>query len=363
MKRTVFFISLLLAGVNPALAQTNQPAFDLGELEDESVGTPNEVIVLGTPHLSQLPENFRVEMVQPLISRLVEWSPTAIAVEESSGLLCDKMRRMPEWFEQDIKSYCFDPSIAKSATGLDVPAANAKAETMLAALGVDPKPEARRELAAVFLAAGEPGSALVQWLRLPEHERRADGILSEALVALLRQRATRKNETDLVAARVAAAAGLERLWSVDDQSTYMGELPDEDAYGTAVMAAWNNPATTAQAEEADALEAGLDQPDGLLTMYRTFNAPSYAAVKYRSDFGAALAEPSPEGYGRRYVAYWETRNLRMVANIREVLGRKPGTRMLTIVGASHKGYYESYLAQLRDVKLIDVIPLLESKMD
>jgi hypothetical protein len=143
----------------------------------------------------------------------------------------------------------------------------------------------------------------------------------------------------------------------------MGELPDEDAYGAAIMAAWNNPATTAQAEEADALEAGLDQPDGLLTMYRTFNAPSYAAVKYRSDFGAALAEPSPEGYGRRYVAYWETRNLRMVANIREVLGRKPGTRMLTIVGASHKGYYESYLTQMRDVKLVDVVPLLESKMN
>jgi hypothetical protein len=363
MNYIVFFISVLLAGVNPALAQPDQPAFDLGELEDESVGTPNEVIVLGTPHLSQLPKNFRVEMVQPLISRLVKWRPTAIAVEENSGLLCDKMRRLPERFEQAIKSYCFDPSIAKSATGLDVPAANAKAETMLAALEVDPKPETRRELAAVFLAAGEPGSALVQWLRLPEHERRADDTLSEALVSLLRQGAARRNETELVAARVAAAAGLERLWSVDDQSTFMGELPDEDAYGAAIMAAWNNPATTAQAEEADALEAGLDQPDGLLTMYRTFNAPSYAAVKYRSDFGAALAEPSPEGYGRRYVAYWETRNLRMVANIREVLGRKPGTRMLTIVGASHKGYYESYLTQMRDVKLVDVVPLLESKMN
>ena len=32
----------------------------------------------------------------------------------------------------------------------------------------------------------------------------------------------------------------------------------------------------------------------------------------------------------------------MVANIRDVLSQKPGTRLLAIVGASHKGYYEAY---------------------
>jgi hypothetical protein len=76
-------------------------------------------------------------------------------------------------------------------------------------------------------------------------------------------------------------------------------------------------------------------------------------VAYRSDFGAALNEPSPQGFGRAYVGYWETRNLRMVANIRDVLGRHPGTRLLAIVGASHKGYYEAYLSQMHDVKLAD----------
>ncbi len=362
MRLGLLFICLVF-GASPVLAQDYHQAFDPGELDDRPVGTPNDVTVLGTPHLSQLPNSFRVEMVHPLISRLVEWAPTAIAVENNSGLLCDKMRRMPERYEQAIESYCFDVSIASSVTGLDVPTANTKAETMLTELQDDPPPGTRRELAAVFLAAGEPGSALVQWLRLPEQERHADVNLTEDLVSLLKQRATRKNETDAVAARVAAASGLERLWSVDDQSTYMGELPDEDAFGAAIMEAWENPATKAQSEEAEALAAGLNQPGGLLAMYRAYNSPSYAAIKYRSDFGAALAEPSPEGYGRRYVAYWETRNLRMVANMREVLGRQTGTRMLAIVGASHKGYYEAYLAQMRDVTLVDVLPLLENKAD
>lgn len=143
----------------------------------------------------------------------------------------------------------------------------------------------------------------------------------------------------------------------------MGPEPDSDAYGTAIMAAWDNPATSAQAAEAEALASGLAKPEGLLAMYRTYNAPAYAEVKYQSDFGAALREPSAEGYGRRYVAYWETRNLRMVANMREVLGRQPGTRMLAIVGASHKGYYEAYLEQMSDVELVDINPILEQNID
>ena len=169
----------------------------------------------------------------------------------------------------------------------------------------------------------------------------------------------RKNETDLIAARVAARAGLERVWSVDDQSTYMGELADEKAYGAALMSAWDNPATKARLAQEKALDEKLGQPDGLLNIYRSSNSPSYALDAYQSDWGAALTEPSPQAYGRRYVSYWETRNLRMVANIREVLGRRPGTRMLAIVGASHKGYYEAYLNQMRDVELVDVTPVLQ----
>ncbi len=270
---------------------------------------------------------------------------------------------MPERYADAIDSYCFDRLCRQVVTGLTVPAANAKVEAMLADWPANPSPGMRRELAATFLAAGEPGSAVVQWLRLSETEQTADDALTKQLVDLLVERAGRKNETYSVAARIAAQSGLERLWSVDDQSTFMGPEPDSDAFGSAIMAAWDNQATLTQTAEANSLVAGLDEPDGLLAMYRAYNAPAYAEVKYQSDFGAALTEPSAEGYGRRYVAYWETRNLRMIANMREVLGRQPGTRMLTIVGASHKGYYEAYLRLMRDVELIDVGPVLEKVAD
>ncbi|MNL51075.1 hypothetical protein D3C87_1741430 [compost metagenome] len=59
-----------------------------------------------------------------------------------------------------------------------------------------------------------------------------------------------------------------------------------------------------------------------------------------------------------YLANWETRNLRMVANMRDVMGVKPGVKMLTLVGGSHKGYYEAYLNQMHDVVLADVNAVL-----
>ena len=90
-----------------------------------------------------------------------------------------------------------------------------------------------------------------------------------------------------------------------------------------------------------------------MDMYRAYNAPEQSMRTYESDFGAALKEPSPQAFGRGYVGYWETRNLRMAANIRDMLGARPGVRALVLVGASHKGYLEAYLDQMHDVILED----------
>lgn len=338
--------------------QEYRPSFQPDRLKGPPAGKPNEVLVLGTPHLSEFGEEFRPDMLAPLIERLAAWRPASIAIEKVSGLQCDSLRRYPVRYASSIKSYCPDPSVAGRATGLDVPAANAEAERLLSAWPAAPAPAQRRHLAAVLLAAGESASALVQWLRLSPDERREGDGLNAELVALLERAKDRRNEINLIAAPLAARLGHERLWSVDDHSA---DRPDPDApkaYGDAIQRAWDNPATKARIAEDKALQAGLSQPDGLMKMYRAYNAPGAPLLAYQSDFGAALKEPSPQAFGRNYVGYWETRNLRMVANIRDVLGQHPGSRLLAIVGASHKGYYEAYLNQMHDVELTDANVLL-----
>lgn len=351
--------ALLAAG--SAAAQGYQPAFHPETLKGPPAGTPNSVLVLGTTHLSSLPRTLDVALLAPLLDRLAAWRPTAIATEDLSGLQCDALRRYPARYAETVATYCFDPAEAGRATGLDVPAANAEVERRLAAWPAAPSPAQRRQLAALFLAAGEPGSALVQWLRLAPDERRAADGLTDPLVATLEKRRASRNETTLLSAALAARLGLERLWPVDDHSADTPDPTDpaeQKAFEKAIRAAWDNPASKARAAEDARLGAGLAQPDGVLAAYRALNAPETVMQVYQSDFGAALREPSPQGFGRQYLGYWETRNLRMVANIRDVLGRRPGTRLLAIVGASHKGYYEAYLNQMHDVTLVDVVPLL-----
>jgi hypothetical protein len=360
MKRPL--LGLLLAALACAAgAQTRAydtaAVFDPSTLKGPQHGTPNEVMVLGTAHLSQLPKGFDPAAVGGLVDRLAGWHPNMIAIESMSGPLCDFLRAYPERHKDTVETYCWDPAPARAATGLDVPAATREIDAMLAHWPAEPSPAHRRRLASRFLAGGEPVSALVQWLRLPQSERHAGDGLDATLIALLDKVHTWHKEDVLIAAPLAARLGLERVVPMDDQGEYM-PIDDEKASGDAIARAWNNPACAKRKPVYDALNANVGSLEGVMALYRGLNDPSTARMAFDCDFGAALEEPSLRGYGRLYVGYWETRNLRMAANIREAIGTHPGSRTLVIVGASHKWYLQAYLNQMHDVRIVDTAPLL-----
>ncbi|HEX7982237.1 MAG TPA: DUF5694 domain-containing protein [Duganella sp.] len=351
MRRLLTSIFITAMCQLPALAdESSAPPFVPGAHKLQN-GRPNELMVLGSSHLSQMSKSFDLAKLSLLNERLTAWQPQAVAIESSSGLQCAFMRTYPERYADTIKTYCWDPAVAKAATGLDVPEANAQAEHLLAAWPAAPSPGERRKLASLFLAAGERASALVQWLRLPAEERRAGDGLSDGLASLLNGVAQRRDESYQIAAVVAARSGLERVYPIDDQSAAAAG-GDEKAYGAAIMKAWDNPVNAARTRQSRELESHLDTPAGVLTMYRAYNAADAAEQTFRADFGAALEEPSPQRFGRGYVGYWETRNLRMASNIRDLMTARPGMRVLVVVGASHKAYLEAYLDQMHDVRIV-----------
>ena len=49
----------------------------------------------------------------------------------------------------------------------------------------------------------------------------------------------------------------------------------------------------------------------------------------------------------------------MVSNIRAAFGNHPGARVLNVVGASHKPYYDAYLDMMSDLKLVDAEQMLK----
>jgi hypothetical protein len=267
------------------------------------------------------------------------------------------LERNPARYAQVASDYCGDRKAARAATGLDVPAAVAEAERLLSQWPAEPTPAQRRRLATVFLAAGEPASALVQWLRIPDAERREGDGIDAAVLRVLERTASRTNENYTIAARLAARLGHERVYPVDDH-TADENFPDQADFEAAVQRGWSNPASAQFRAISEPLTKAAKTQQGMMALYRFYNSARTMRLNFASDFGAQLQDPSPQRFGRRYVGWWETRNLRMVANIREVAARKPGLKLLAIVGASHKPYYERYLAQMHDLRLVPIGPLL-----
>ena len=218
----------------------------------------------------------------------------------------------------------------------------------------------RRRLVALYLAVGEPASACLQWLRLPPAERVADAALTPELIVQVENHLAKRSEDTLIAIPLAVQLGLERIYPVDDHTGDRATGPlDESAYVLNMKRVWSNPHAEARRQLDDAARDQAIADGQVLAWYRWLNSPRAAHLTVAGDFAAAAGDASAQRSGRAYLAYWETRNLRMAANIREMLGRTQAKRMLTIVGTAHKAYYERYLGVMSDIEVLEVDALLK----
>jgi hypothetical protein len=322
-------------------------------------GQRSELAVLGTPHLSSLPADFDRGRFRPLIDRLKAWAPDRIAIESLSGAQCDYLRAYAFAYEGTAERYCFDPDVARAALGMDGAEAAAEIERTLTAPVGERSAGERRRLAALFLAAGDPASALVQWLRLPANERGAGDGLTDALVELLDERSVSMNENVVIGVALAVELGHERLYPVDDHTGGRASGPvDEEVYADEITEIWDNEWSEVRRATYESWQERIttDPTASILDWYRVTNSPDEARSAVASDFGAAAGADMPGNSGRKYLAYWETRNMRMAANIREVIGDH--SKVLAIVGSSHKPYYERYLGVTSDLEIVDSETLL-----
>lgn len=340
------------------IVAASKPAFDPRRLKNAVAGPLNEVLVIGSPHLSQTGKPFDTSTLGPVLDRLAAWKPDIITVEQLSGSDCEYLDRNRELTGNAWDNYCWDTKAAFAATGMTVAQANLAIEQRLAAWPGNPSAADRRKLASLFLAANDRPSAQVQWLRLPEAERHKGDGLDDALVTILQRKGAKPNETYDIAVALAVRLGLERVFATDDHSSDAGIGMAPDAQGEAVEAAWKAQGTPPVRARMEALQQALGTPQATLDLYRFFNDPKTGVAHIRADMGANMLERSPQHYGRWYVAWWEVRNLRMVANIRATMVMRPGSRVLSIVGATHKPYFDAYLDMMQDVRVNDAAAVL-----
>jgi hypothetical protein len=338
-----------------------KPAVDFSSWRGSIAGPTTKVANLGSQHLSELPNALSPQAMAPLLDRLAAFNPTIITHEGLSGEQCETLQRNPAIYQTMFDDYCSGMMVGVRATSVSIPQARAEAEQMLKTWPTSPSTAQRRHLASLFLASADPASAQVQWLQLPVAERKAGDGIDEQSLAVLAKIATRQNETYQIGVALAVRLGLQRMYAVDDHTSDSIQYAALEGYQAALEVHWRRPsnADVPTVKQYTALAGNMTTPEGLLTAYRFLNAPSTQRAFVELDFKDALAAQSPQLFGRQYVAWYETRNLRMAANIRSAFGNSPGARVLNIVGASHKAYYDAYLSQMSDVELVDIEALLK----
>jgi len=347
--KTLRAVACLFALAFPFAAQAQ---LDLTTLDRDMAGPRAQVLVLGTVHLRTMPSSFDPAALDGVLDRLAAFKPEIITIETENGEECDLAARHPVKYGAD---YCPPIAAARAATGLDAPAAMAQANKLLKAWPSQPTPAQRRQLAALFLASYDGASAYAQWLQLPVSERRPGDGLDAALVAQLVKLGQLNNESYQIAARLAARLGLARVHAVDNHTGDLIDVADTKAFVREIEAAW----ATGAFKTIEALEEPLKRAPDLLPLYRAVNDPVRLRMLAESNVVPSMRAVSKEGYPQTWVAGWEIRNLRMVANVRETFRERPGARVLSVVGASHKPWFDSWLGQLQGVDIVDALTVLK----
>lgn len=354
-------LSLLLTGI----VQAQAPAFDPRSWKGEHVGSPTQVLTIGSTHLGQMAKPVTPEMLAPLLDKLASYNPDIITHEGRSGEQCDVLKRYRARYPGMFDTYCVNAAEAEKATGLTVPAAMERIEQSLASWATRPSASQRRQLAAYFLAGNDRSSARVQWLQLPAVEQKTGDGINEALLKIVTRSGAKPSEVYDIAVVLAARLGLKRVYAIDDHTadSIQGSAGSGlDAFLTKFWASAKSPVYAEMQKQQDevmrqenAVVTGAD----MLEFYRSMNRPESLRAFVTLDYKAAMNVPSPQNYGRVYLAWWETRNLRMVSNIRAAFGNSAGARVLNIVGASHKAHYDAYFDMMSDVKLVDAGQILK----
>lgn len=336
-------------------------AFSPSEYRD-AVPNATQVMVLGTAHLSEADDAWDAAVLDPLMDRLAAFSPDVIAIEAMDGATTAKTWAYRSVYPEVAATYSGRAILMSTIAGLsldmDMPQAEAERRRHLSTVGDSPSPAYRRRSVALLAASGDPVSALVQWWHLPAEERVPGDGVSHRLATLLDELGRQSNENVVIAARLAVRLGRQRIYPMDSQEESVFTPEEADLFYQNVFPAIVERYNRDSASKERGSVSQMTTPESTLQAYRMLNDDRIERRLSEIEWLGAITDPTEGHVGRKRVAAWEARNLRMAANIREASARAPGGRVLVIVGATHKIWLESYLRTMSDVEVVSTDTVL-----
>lgn len=222
-------------------------------------------------------------------------------------------------------------------------------------------PRRQAELAAVAeaLAAFRPTAIAVERVSEPPEylDQKFTSFSADDLLTVA-------DERYQVAYRLAALAGVTRVYGIDEQPSE-GE-PDYFPFGKLAAHA----EATGQSEALNAQIAGAQemvkrfnalQKDSsvaeLLIMQNDYDGLSNPAFYY----GAFRYDRGEDQLGAELQAYWFMRNAKIFSKLAQVT--QPGDRVVIVYGSGHKHWLEHFAEQTPGYAKVDPVPYLENAVD
>ena len=361
--RLIFVALLILTNAVSTQAQKSKP-FNPAAAK-KKMGLPlTKVMVLGVWHLDAASSKFQTAWLEPVLCRLRAYNPQVILTEALPG---EQVMGLDAYapYHGDAGKYA-GPTLEMAKTAqaemhLSAAQALVKADSLAEIGGLSPAQ--RRQLAALFVAAAEPFSATVQWMRLGAADRIAQDGISASLAKRLTRFTELRNEITSIAARLAADVGLERVYGAGDHASDVA-LPNNKEMQAAVNAEpglkdiFNHNTEAFRAFPVDTMK--LSSAEQVMPMFKWKNSPRFAEMDADAQWFSMLRSTKMGRLGRQRVAAWEAQNLQMAVAIREATAAIAGGRALLVVGAAHKPFIEAYLRMFTDIEIVSVPEMLNA---
>lgn len=346
-------LSILLLGI----------AGPADSIADDSRQTQRtRLFVLGTPHLSRLKDEFRPELLDGLIDRLLGLQPDAILVEALPG---------PSIVSMELEGGSFDEVLEQYSRRMTVPGRRAQEILELSWSEAYGKVNdldrgcdegiTRETCILIYLAAYDYDTALLTFCVAPDPEREAFRERHADIAESFDNSLQSSNEYYTIANRLARASGRARIHPVDAHREkgplidIMAANPSIDAFFERVFGNYSEHpyVVDMNARERDAIEKG-----DLLPYYRWLNDPTTLRRDFDFQWAPFLDKDDESHFGKTRLALWEQRNLLMAANIARVLADYPGKTAIYIVGSSHKPFMDAYFNTMNWVEVLSAEQVL-----
>ncbi|MBT3252162.1 MAG: hypothetical protein HN729_09895 [Candidatus Marinimicrobia bacterium] len=328
-------------------------------LNGQIASEKTKVLILGTPHLNQIP-NFQPKMLDNLVIKLDSLKFDAVCIENMPGeLLYDIESR-----EDSAYTY-----IVEHIAGLRF----ALADSMQVNLGigfVESEKNAkdllkketladadRVQLIEYLIASTDIYSATLQYKLIKEKSTFDGSNISQYTMAVIEKYGDDLNEISSLALRLASNQNLQKLEYIDnlqDESFLYKHFPNftedftdnqelfKDIGNSPVFLKFN-----------ELITSGITDED-LLDVYLFMNSEEYMIQDYEAQHVIWLNSNFESGTDRARYSLWEMRNIQITANILKTCAFYPGKNVIVIIGASHKSFIEKYLKQVPDIELLEL---------